>query len=168
MPQYLINSCVDPDQFSENVVIVSKELGENYDKFKGSILNGSLGKTTQLWLIYLDLKEHQHRIHIAVQENKFTERIIVWEHFLSFHFATNKIDYARYGSYYVQSMKCIDHLHPGLKQILENNSMSIQAQDRCAIRTVIDQRGEQTFKNDAKTIGGVRGFAANQASVLNR
>ena len=124
MPQYLIDSCVDPDQFSKNFIIVSKELSGNYDKFKGSILNGSLGKTTQL-LIYLDLMEHQHRIHIAVQENKFSERIIVWEHFLSFHFATNKINYARYGSYCVQSMKCIDHLYPGLKQILENNSMSI-------------------------------------------
>ena len=47
-------------------------------------------------------------------------------------------------------MKCIDHLYPGLKQILENNSMSIQAQDRCAIRTAIDQRGEQTLKKMLK------------------
>ena len=77
-----------------------KELSENYDKFKESFQNGSLGKTMQSCLIYLDLTEHQHRIHLAVQENNFTERIIVWEYFLSFYFATNKINYARYGSYY--------------------------------------------------------------------
>ena len=35
-----------------------------------------------------------------------------------------------------------------------------------AIRTAIDQRGEQTLNKDAKTAGGLRGFAANQASVL--
>ena len=65
-------------------------------------------------------------------------------------------------------MKCIDHLYPSLKQILENNCMSIQAQDRYAILTAIDQRGEQTLNKDAKTTGGVRGFAANEASVLKR
>ena len=58
MPQDLINSCVDPDQFEENVIMVSKELIENYDKFKESIRNSFPGKTAQFWLIYLDLMEH--------------------------------------------------------------------------------------------------------------
>ena len=120
----------------------------------------------QFWLIYLDLMEHHYQIHIAFQENNYTERIIVWEYFLSFHFAMNDINYPRYGSYYVQSMKYINHLYPGLKQILENNCMSVQVQYRYTICTSIDQRGEQTLNKDAKTAGGVRGFAANQPSVL--
>ena len=91
MPQDLMNSCIDPDQFAENVIMVSKELSENYDKFNESIRNGSFGKTAQFCLIYLDLMEHQHIIHIAVQENNFTERITVREYFLSLYFATNKI-----------------------------------------------------------------------------
>ena len=62
--------------------MVSEELSENYDKFKESIRNGSLRKMTQFWLIYLDLTQHEHRIHVTVQENNFTERIIVWEYFL--------------------------------------------------------------------------------------
>ena len=103
--------------------------------------------------------QHQHRIHIVVQENNFTERIIVWEYFLSFYFAMNKVNFARYGSYYVQSMNCIDYLYPVLKQILENQYMSVQAQDRYPIHTVIDQWGDQTLNKDAKTTGGVRGFA---------
>ena len=166
MPQDLVNSWADPNLFAENFVMVSKELSENYDKFNESIRKGSMGKPAQFWLIYLDLMEHQHRIHIAVQENNFTERIIVWEYFLSFYFATNKINYARYGPYYVQSMKCIDHPYPSLKQILENNCMSIRAPDRYAIRTAIEQRAEQTLNKGAKTTGDVRRFAANQASVL--
>ena len=132
-----------------------------------SIRKGSLGKIAQFWLIYFYLMEHQHRIHIAVQENNCIERIIVWEYFLSFCFATNKINYDRYGSCHVQSMKCIDHLYPNLKQILENNYMSIQAQDTYAIRTAIDQRGEQTLNKDVKTTGGVRVFAANRSERAN-
>ena len=58
MPQDLINSCVDRDQFEENVIMVSKKLSKNYDKFKESIRNLFLGKTAQFWLIYLDLMEH--------------------------------------------------------------------------------------------------------------
>ena len=110
--------------------------------------------------------EHQLRIHVTVQENNFTERIIVWEYFLSFYFATNNINHARYGSYYVQSIKCINHLYPGLKEILENNCIPVQAQDRYPIRTAMDQRGKQTLSKDAKTTGGVKGFAVNQATIL--
>ena len=61
-------------------------------------------------------------------------------------------------------MRGIDHLYPGLKQILKNNCVSIQAKDRYVIRTAIEQWGEQT--KDAKTTGGVRDSSANQASVL--
>ena len=57
-------------------------------------------------------------------------------------------------------------LYPGLKQILEKNCTSIQAQDHNAIRKAIDQQGKQTLNKDAKTTRSVRGFAASQASVL--
>lgn len=63
-------------------------------------------------------------------------------------------------------MKCINHLYHGLKDILENNCMSIQEQARYTIWTAIDQRSEQTLIKDVKITGGVKRFAANQASVL--
>lgn len=70
MPKDLINSSVGPDKFAENVIMVSKELSENYAKFKQSIWNGSFGKSAQLWLIHLDLMEHQLRIYRTFQEKK--------------------------------------------------------------------------------------------------
>lgn len=45
----------------------------------------------------------------------------------------NRGNYARYGSYYVHSTKCIDNFYHGLKQTLDNNCMSVQAKDRYAI-----------------------------------
>ena len=44
--------------------------------------------------------------------------------------------------------------------------MSVQAQERYAVRTAIDQRGEQTINRDARTSGGISQFAAKEANVL--
>ena len=61
----------------------------------------------------------QHCIHTAMQENGFEMRIKSWEFFLPFHFALNKISYARYGSYYVETLKSIEIIHSGLKEMLK-------------------------------------------------
>ena len=44
--------------------------------------------------------------------------------------------------------------------------MSVPAQDRHAVRTAIDQRGEQTINRDAKISGAIRAFASDNAAVL--
>ena len=76
------------------------------------------------------------------------------------------MNYARYGSYYLHLMKSIDNVYPGLKDMLSSCVLSVQSQNRYALRTATDQRGEQTFNKDAKTTGGIRGFASNTNSVL--
>ena len=40
-------------------------------------------------------------------------------------------------------MKAIDSTHPGLKEILNLKDLSLQEQDRYALRIAIDQTGEQ-------------------------
>ena len=39
----------------------------------------------------------------------------------------------------------IEGLYPGLKEQLDNNGLSVQAQVHCPLRTDIGQRGEQTL-----------------------
>ena len=63
-------------------------------------------------------------------------------------------------------MKSIDNVYPGLKDMLSSCVLSIRGQNRYALRTATDQRGEQTFNKDAKTMGGIKGFASNTNSVL--
>ena len=53
-----------------------------------------------------------------------------------------------------------------LRQTLSQSGLSVQAQERYAVRTAIDQRGEQTINRDAKTSGGISQFAAKEATVL--
>ena len=57
-------------------------------------------------------------------------------------------------------------LYPGLKDLLSEKWMSVQAQKRFPLRVPVDQRGEQTLNRDAKTTGCIKYFAADSSAVL--
>ena len=99
---------------------------------------------------------NQHVMHTSVQENDFTNTLESWKFMLPYYFATNKTNYSRYGSYYVFSLKNIDTIYPGNKELLMNGGLSIQCQSRYDLRTPVDQRGEQTVNREAKVPGGVK------------
>ena len=63
------------------------------------------------------------------------------------------LNYARYGTYYLQQLTQMETLNPGLKKLLMAKGMSVQAQTNHPVRTSVDQRGEQTINKDAKTSG---------------
>ena len=56
----------------------------------------------------------------------------------------------RYGSYYAQN---IDSTHPGMENFLKVGGLSVQAQERHAVKTWSDKRGEQAIHKQAKTTG---------------
>ena len=60
--------------------------------------------TVNVWLIYLDLMKVQHLARTAVQENDFNMRILAWEKILPFYFYFSKMNYVRYGTYYLQHL----------------------------------------------------------------
>ena len=95
----------------------------------------------------------QHQIHTAVQTNDFDMRLDAWNKMLPIYFALNKTNYARYGTWYVQTMKEIDDRYSGLKHLLKSAGLSVQAQTAYPVRASIDQRGEQSINRDAKTSG---------------
>lgn len=130
-----------------------RNLFEKYNKFRKGVAAGTYGKTPRFWLMYLDVMKLQHQMHTAVQTNDFDMRLDAWERMLPYYFAYNKSNYARYGCYYVQTLKQIDDRYEGLKPLLANNGFSVQGQKTHPLRTAIDQRGEQTINRDAKTAG---------------
>ncbi len=138
-----------------------------YQEFKERIRTGEFGETPRFWLLlYLDLMRTQHFIHLAVQDSDFEMRLHCWKVYLPLYFALQKINYARYGSYYIKVMENIEKMYPGLKDLLKQNGMSVQAQESFPVRVAVDQRGEQTINRDAKTPGGIKSFAADSASIL--
>ena len=148
------SASVDFDVFDENVNITAAQLLlKQYDDFKAGVRAGNIGKTAQFWLIYIDLMKIQHIAHTAVHENDLDMKIFAWEQMLPFYFSFNKVNYARYGSYYLQKLTHIDVMYGGLRSLLEKSGISVQAQNVHPCRVAVDQRGEQTINRDAKTSG---------------
>ena len=53
-----------------------------------------------------------------------------------------------------------------MKEMMKHAGLSVQAQDKCPLRTSIDQRGEQTMNRDAKITGGIKAFTTKEYSIL--
>ena len=153
MPEDLENISADPESFDGRIPQDWNDFIQKYERYRQDVRDGKIGKTAQFWMIYLDLMRTQHKIHTAVQTNDFELRLQAWEEMLPFYFAFNKTNYARYGCWYVQTMKEIDLRYPGLKEMFKTSGISVQAQSAYPSRTSTDQRGEQSINRDAKTAG---------------
>ena len=143
---YEINHTV-PQILLELIDISIGELSnftQQYENYRSSVRNGDDGKTPQFWMLYLDLTQKQTMAHAAIQENDIDMLISAWQTFIPLYFSMNKVNYARYGSYYIHTLINMEHIYPDLRELLSRNGMSVQAQDRYPHRTSIDQRGEQT------------------------
>ena len=105
-------------------------------------------------------------VHTAEQINGFDLPVKSWEKPLHFFFFFNIVSYDRYSSYYVHTVKSMENLHPGLKDMLNKICLSVQAQDPYPVRTVQDQRREQTINRDTKTSGGTKVISTNSFSIL--
>ena len=150
-----------------------KDLQVKYNNYKEMIRKGNLGRTSQFWVVnYLDIMEVIQLVHTAVQEGNFDLRIEGWKRMMPYFFSLNKTNYSRYGSYYIGKLRALESTDPGSLELIRENGISVQAQDRYPLRTAIDQRGEQTLNREAKTTGGIISFAGNDNSVtkwtLNR
>ena len=75
-------------------------------------------------MMYIDLMELQQMVHTSVQTNDYDMHLYAWENILLYSFALNKVNYARYGTYYVEILKQMDIRYPGLKPLLEKRRMS--------------------------------------------
>ena len=60
------------------------------------------------------------------------------------------VSYVRYSSYYVHTLKNMETLRPGLKDMLEKTGLSFQAQHDYQIRTVLNQRENKPLTRTQK------------------
>ena len=97
LPDVLAEIYTDPDLYTSSTETQYYEFSCKYEAFMQSVKERKLGKTPQFWMIYLDLMQNQNMIHLAVQENDFDCRLFAWQEMLSLYFATNQVNYARYG-----------------------------------------------------------------------
>lgn len=85
---------VDPDlEMSQDLLENIENAKMLYRTYRDNIKNGSLGKTAQFWITYMNLVKMQHTIHTAFRHNNFEMRLFCWECFLAFYFALSKVNY---------------------------------------------------------------------------
>ena len=72
----------------------------------------------------------QHVIHTAAQENNSEARLYAWEYFILLHFVFNKSNCARYGSYYLETLRTIENRYPAMKEMMKHAGLSVQGQDK--------------------------------------
>ena len=141
---------------------------EDVINFQQNIREGLHGKTAQFWMVnYIDIIRFLHQIHYSVQTNYYDLRLDCLKKVSPFYFALNKQNCARYGSIYLNTLTSLDITHPGCKELLTHQGLSVQGQSRYPTRIPIDQRGEETINRDAKTSGGLnQPFQAQNTEAL--
>ena len=103
--------------------------------------------------------------HVAIQTNDFEERLRCWRRMLSNFFFFDKTHYARYGTFYVNSIENIGVTHRGAKTEMQKFSEPVR-RNNYSIGQSIDLAGEQTYTKSAKTVGGTTSFQIRQGAVL--
>ena len=99
--------------------------------------------------------EAQVMAHNRIKENSNDMMVKAWQTFLSMFFAFSEVNYARYDSYYTYILVNMEQFYPGLKEMISKEDILIQRQEKYALQTEIDQRGEQTINRIAKTSGNI-------------
>ena len=158
---------LDPISESEEM----KSYAQAYAKAKKECRDGKYGKTPQFWMQYLNAVERLHILRYAINRNDFDLRLQMWEEAIQGCFSMNKVNYARYGTYYIMQLKNLDQTHPGAREELEKNGISV-CRNKLNIRQSIDGAGDSTFMKDAKIAGGIKNFMSQDSTyekwVLSR
>ena len=125
------------------------EVIERYKELKSRGLNSDFGKTPQYWLIYTSMINQIQMLHMAIKTNDLSLKIKCWNDLLPLRFTTNRVHYARYGTYYIQQLKRMEASHPGALEEFE--TISSVRRNNMGIGQAIDLAGEQTYMKNAKT-----------------
>jgi hypothetical protein len=130
------------------------EYAKCYQEQKTRCLDMEFGKIPQFWAMYTKLVERQHKLHYGINVNDFELRLLIWRQSLALCFATSRVHYSRYGSYYVKSLECLDDTHPGAKVEMESIGLSVRC-NNLGIGQAIDLAGEQSYMKNTKTPGTI-------------
>ena len=77
-------------------------------------------------VMYMIMVDWQQKLHYAINTNKYNLGLLIWKESLLMWFATNKIHYARYGTFYVKFLEYLEDTHPWAKEEIEEKGLSMR------------------------------------------
>ena len=139
-----------------------KRLFDRYEVFKDSVRNGSLGKTSQFWLGYMDIIWSILSFIRATKENNLELHLAILYELCPLFFTYNHHNYSRYIPAYL--MLNLSETHPGAEELLRKNGFSVSRSTVPLSRNPVDITIEQTINCHAKSHGGIIGFSRNYSA----
>ncbi|ESO88713.1 hypothetical protein LOTGIDRAFT_165497 [Lottia gigantea] len=139
---------------------------EKYEEFFQMIIDGSQGPTAQFWATYIFLINRLHReLQRCVKTNDVNGYINVFPMILGVFFSLNRLNYARWGTLFLQKLKSCD---PKLIEILEKSAFSVRRTTKDYSRSAVDLSLEQSVNRDAASqMKGIVAFR-NSENAMRR
>ncbi|GFW31674.1 hypothetical protein TNCV_4683461 [Trichonephila clavipes] len=126
-----------------------KELMNNYNIFKQRCLSGEHGKTSQFYLIYINLIHHYLDLLRSIRTGDFELFLPTLPKITNIFFICNQQDYARWTVKYYDNLLKVAETHPDLFEGFKHGCFGIKQTTKPFSRQPIDLVLEQTINADA-------------------
>lgn len=120
-----------------------------YMAYKNETLSGNHGKMAQYWCLYFEIFAVYRSFVRSIRSSSFEGYIESLVAMCSLFYIFNQNNYARYLVKYIDNLKNIESLYPGLKTHLSNGGLGIKRTTKQFSRIPIDLTLEQTINADA-------------------
>ena len=155
----------DSEQFQSLITSQDfKNLFDQYEAFKNSVRNSSLGKTAQFWPGYMDIIWLILCFIRATKENNFALHLTALYELCPLFFTYNHYNYSRYLPAYLVTMLNLSDIHPGTLELLKSNGFSVSRSTVPVSKNPVDITIEQTINCHTKSHGGIIGFSRNYSA----
>lgn len=118
-----------------------------------------------LWSSYLQMVDLLLRFIRASRTANWDLHLSCVLEMLPWCFAYDRLNYARYMTYYWLDMQQLHTTHPDAHAFLKRGGFSVQRSDNPFAQVPSDQAIEQTINRASKTTGGIIGFSRHPATV---
>ncbi|XP_065185837.1 uncharacterized protein LOC135816571 [Sycon ciliatum] len=140
-----------------------KSLKERFTTF-----NDNLKKTSPMacfWLSYMEMVSLLLDFIRASRNGDWVLHLTAFRQMLKWFFAYDHVNYARYGSYYVNDMECLPESHESAQESLVSGDFCVSRSRNSFARVPVDQAIEQPINRDSKGRGGIVGFSKKPGAV---
>eukprot|EP00058_Branchiostoma_floridae_P019404 XP_002604894.1 hypothetical protein BRAFLDRAFT_77273 [Branchiostoma floridae] len=137
-------------------------LFENYI----TTLRSDNSRLTQYWMSYIDLVDILLGLLRATREGDWLLHLVSIRKLIPWCFAYDRVNYARYLSYYYAQMSQLHSQHPDVYAEFMRGHFSVQIGHTNPFgRIPVDQTIEETINKDTQTAGGTKGFSLKHTAI---
>ena len=133
---------------------------EEYLAFCDNARKGSLGKTGQFWISYMDHVSLIFKLLRAIKTNSFDLYAYCIREMCDLFFSFGGHNYARYLTYFSAFITNIEASHPGALEEIKRGVLSVARSQIPGNRCEVDKTMEETLMKNSKSRGGAGGSSA--------